>query len=450
MSSSYLSSITPYEYFYDGQQRRFLEQIVRAFSGFQYQTGMQGGNPPQTVMVPCHMAMTSAMVATIKDNGTENAANVCPIITIWQTGLNGRVTDLQNPAFIDHRQVFEREIIDGQYGPNIGNTYNVDRIMPLPFTMNVQVDLWTSNLDQKYQLLEQICTAMWPQFEIQNSDNALDWTAITICFVEDEIEFSSRTIPIGAASSNDNLDIATIRLRLPIYLTAPAKVRKMIRIEQVVTNVVEEGGPLRNVSQTYITTPHDNFISISGNQITLLNSSGGATLTNGSVPSWNDLFNYYGMFTPGVSELRLYLSSDIEGPFVSGTIQYGSEPNLVIWNIDSDTLPANTLLPVDAVIDPLKTYPGQILPVPIDGIRYLLISDVGNSAAWGSLRASTNDIIQYSAMMSQWNVVFNSKMLPESQYVLNLHTGRQLSWNGAEWIMSIDNFYAPGYWRISL
>lgn len=44
-------TITPYEFFYDGQQRRFLEQIVRAFSGFSYQTGRQGG-APQTLLVP--------------------------------------------------------------------------------------------------------------------------------------------------------------------------------------------------------------------------------------------------------------------------------------------------------------------------------------------------------------------------------------------------------------
>ena len=124
--------------------------------------------------------------------------------------------------------------------------------------------------------------------------------------------------------------------------------------------------------------------------------------------------------------------------------------NQVIWTIDADTLPANTLPPVDAVIDPLKTFPGNGLPSPSDGTRYMLINDIGSSVAWGGITASANDILQYSAMMSQWVITFNSKTIIQPQYVLNLYTGRQLYWNGAEWIMSIDNFYGPGYWRISL
>jgi hypothetical protein len=67
-----------------------------------------------------------------------------------------------------------------------GNAYLVDRLMPLPFEMDIQVDLWTSNLDMKYQIAEQLLVATYPQFEIQNSENALDWTAVTVCFVEDD------------------------------------------------------------------------------------------------------------------------------------------------------------------------------------------------------------------------------------------------------------------------
>ena len=104
-------------------------------------------------------------------------------------------------------------------GQGRGNAYSVERIMPLPFNMEIQVDVWTSNLEQKYQLIEQILVAMYPEFEIQNSDNALDWTAVSICYLEDEIDFTSRSVPIG---SNEELDIFSLKLRIPIYLTAPA------------------------------------------------------------------------------------------------------------------------------------------------------------------------------------------------------------------------------------
>ena len=444
--------ITQYEYFYDGQQRRFLEQLVRAFSGFSYQTGMQGG-APQTLLVPCHLAQTNRMVAYITKNGSENSLNAVPMITVFQTGLRGRKADLQNPAFVDHRQVFERNIDDGKYGPNRGNAYSVDRLMPMPFEMDIQVDIWTSNLDQKYQLSEQILVVIYPQFEIQNSDNALDWSALTICFVEDDISFSSRSIPIG---TTDEIDIMTIRLRVPIWLTPPAMIRKISRIEEIITNIGQEvfdvyGDPeIGQLYQQEIVTPGDANIAVDGNLITLLGDKAGLTLPDGSLPSWPEFLNQYGIFRPNVSVLRLMLTDDIEGPYVSGTLQAGDAPNVLIWTIDPNTLPSNTLLPVDAVIDPLRTSPLNGLPTPSDGTRYLLINDIGPSVAWGTLRAYTNDIIQYNGTMSQWQVAFSSRTTIAIQYVVNLYTNRQLRWTGKEWLMSIDSLYLPGYWRLAL
>lgn len=446
--------ITLYEFFYDGQQRRFLEQLVRAFSGFSYQTGMRGSQGPQTLLVPCHLAQTNRMVAYIQKNGSENSLNAVPMITVFQTGLRGRRADLQNPAFVDHRQVVERNIEEnGQYGPNRGNAYSIDRLMPMPFEMDIQVDIWTSNLDQKYQLAEQILVVAYPQFEIQNSDNALDWSALTICFVEDDISFSSRSIPIG---TTDEIDIMTLRLRVPFWLTPPAMIRKISRIEEIIANVgseVYDGYGEPQIGQLFsqvIVTPGDSSIAVDGNVITLLGDRGSLTLPDGSQPSWQNLLTQYGIFRPSVSSLRLMLTDDINGPFVSGTLQTSDADNVLIWTIDPNTLPSNTLLPVDAVIDPLRTSPLNGLPTPSDGTRYLLINDVGPCVAWGAVTAYTNDIIMYNGTLSLWQVAFSARTAIAIQYVINLYTNRQLRWTGQEWLMSIDSLYSPGFWRLAL
>lgn len=444
-------TITPYEFFYDAQQRRFLEQIVRAFSGFSYQQGRRNA-APLTLMVPCELALTNRQVANIRANLSENTLNTVPKITVWQTGLRGRMADLQNPAFVDRLQVFEREIINNQYGPNLGNSYSVERIMPLPFTMEVQVDVWTSNLEQKYQLIEQILVNTYPEFEIQNSDNPLDWTAVSICFVDEDITFSSRTIPVG---TNEDIDIFTLRLRVPIWLTAPAKIRKLTRIEEIVANVGDlqydqlDAPYIGTLYQQEIITPGDHFISVDGATITLLGAHAGAALPDGSIPSWTDLFNLYGKFNPMDSELHVLITSDINGPFVSGTLQAGGAVNQLAWTINTSTLPANTLPAVNAVIDPLKTFPSHGLPAVVDGVRYMLINDIGPSQAWGTVTAYTNDIIQYNTTLGAWEVSFSHRTT-EPQFVLNLYTGRQLVWNGQEWVMAIDNVYGPGYWRLAL
>ena len=462
-------TITSYEFFYDGQQSRYLEQVVRAFSGFSYQTGTNGQGGPQTTLVPCHMALTNQMVSNIKSDGSENTLLDCPQITVWQTGLHGRKDDVQNPGFIGHLQVTERNIVDGVYGPNQGNMYSVDRIMPVPFTMDIQVDVWTSNLLQKYQLSEQILTVVYPQFVIQNSENGLDWTSVTYCFVDEDIQWSSRQIPIGTSTE---IDIFSLKLRIPMYLTAPAKVKKISRItqivaplvtppsqislaptnndviEEVVANITDNGQQLLEA----VVTPNNNFWILVDNTIITLRSNNNAdTLPDGSIPSWANLFNYYGIFNPGTSAITIALTSDIEGAFVVGTLEYGSQPNELVWTVDTDTLPTNTLPPIDGIIDPMKTFPGHGLPSVANGQRYMILSDIGNSVAWGeSFSAEANDIIQYSTEENGWVIAFNSCINKIIQYVTNLYTGSQLKWTGTEWVFSIDGFYSPGFWRISL
>src|ERR1044072_6473151 len=121
-------TISRYEYFYDGQQRRFLEQLVRGFSGFSYRTG-RGGQSAQTLLVPCPLAQTNRVAAYITENGSENTMNTVPMITVCQPGLRGRCGDLQNPTFVDNLQVLERNINQGQYGQDRGQADGVDRLL---------------------------------------------------------------------------------------------------------------------------------------------------------------------------------------------------------------------------------------------------------------------------------------------------------------------------------
>lgn len=448
--------ITPYDFWYDRQQVRFLEQIIRAFSGFQYQIGSIAGAPPQTLMVPCRMASSNRMIANIMANSSENTLQAVPLITVYQTGLRGRREDLQNPTFVDQLQVVERKIVNGVYTPLIGNSYSVNRIMPMPFTMEINVDLWTSNLEQKYMLCEQMLAVCYPQFQIQNSDNSLDWTAVTICLVDDEIGFTSQTIPVGETNS---IDIFTLKLHIPIWLSAPAAVREMSRIEEVVANVnvgdlISDGITVSAATGEQVTrvivTPKDFHVAVNGATITLLNNHGSAVDAKGLRPEWQAVFGLYGKpFHPMVSTIRLYETNDIEGPFISGLLQYGMTRSELIWTIDPTTLPSNTLPAIKGVIDPLRTFPGNGLPSRTTGDRYLLLSDIGDSVAWsntsGNFTAHANDVIEFDG--TNWTVSFDSST-SSPQYLLNQFTISQLRWNGVEWLMALDGVYQPGYWRL--
>lgn len=441
------------DHFYDGQIRRFLLQIVRAFSGFQYETGMRADGTTQLKVVPCRMASQNKQVGTIMRNNSENMLLGTPMITVFIKDVEIIRERTQAPGHISSVQVNELAIdpVTGQYTDQSGSRYTVERMMPHPLNLTIQVDIWTNNEMQKHQLFEQIFMAFNVGFDIQSSDNPLDWTALTTMTL-DNVNWSSRQIPIG---SSDDIDVMTFTFKLPIWISPPAKVKQQRIIEQIVTNInngmvdttgsedtliVNGGGD--KIAQS-IVTPGMYQISIDGDEITLIGD--GVT-----APNWKSLLAQYGSMIPAQSQLRLI--TDLDQPDnvdIVGSIQYhNTRADILLWQVDIDTVPSNTMKPVNALINPLQHAPGDQLPVPTFGQRYLILENVSPCIAWGNLTAKQNDIIQYDA--GGWSVVFEAATQTDTQYVVNLRSGKQLRFYQGSWIVAIDGVYHPGYWRIHL
>ena len=91
-------------------------------------------------------------------------------------------------------------------------------------------DIITTNTDQKLQILEQVLVLFNPALELQTTDNFLDWTSLS--FVElTNVNFTSRAIPQGIA---DEIDVATLDFRTPIFISPPAKLKKLGVIEKII------------------------------------------------------------------------------------------------------------------------------------------------------------------------------------------------------------------------
>jgi hypothetical protein len=117
--------------------------------------------------------------------------------------------------------------------------------MPVPYKLTINLDIWTSNTSQKLQLLEQVLTMFNPSLEIQSTDNYIDWTSLSVVFLE-QVTWSSRTIPVG---TDNPIDIATLRFSLPIYISPPAKVLKLGVIERVIASIYDAQGDLNDAVQ---------------------------------------------------------------------------------------------------------------------------------------------------------------------------------------------------------
>ena len=122
---------------------------------------------------------------------------------------------------------------DGNYPHPLGAGYPVETFMPSPFRLEVTADIFSSNTDQQLQIMEQILYLFNPDFEIQKTDNYIDWTSLS--YVElTGVTFSSRTIPVGAEAE---IDVASMPFAMPIWLSRHVKVKKLVVGHKIIMSV---------------------------------------------------------------------------------------------------------------------------------------------------------------------------------------------------------------------
>jgi len=461
-------------HFYEGQVRKFLTQFIRILSNFSVETGKANDGSVALRAVPVVYGDPTRQVANIIRNNSENALNYAPKIACYVRELNYDRERMQNPYHIEKQHLRERDVdSDGNYTNQLGAGYTVEKVMPSPFRLEVTADIFSSNTDQKLQIMEQILYLFNPDFEIQKTDNYIDWTSLS--YVElTGVTFSSRTIPVGAESE---IDVASMTFTMPIWLSPPVKVKKLGVVQKIIMSIYDDDGGIAKglidgelTSRSYI-TPNNFGLLVTGNQLRLLGSTGtsvksggdgfqtGANEPNnfdpfetfGPAVNWKVLLDQYGKVTNGTSQIRL---TQPNGNEIVGTIATTTlDDTILLYTIDGDTIPSNSLTAVKKIINPSTFDPGT----PVNGDRYLVINDVGDSTAsfqsatWGTLVASVGDIIEYNSATSKWNREFDASNPDSTQhYVTNLNTGIQYRFNGTEWVKSYEGVYTQGNWSIVL
>lgn len=418
------------------------------------------------IRVPVMYGDQSRQVSTVIANNSASNLPSAPIITYWITGLEYNQSWMQDPTYVEKVNVRQRAYnTDTQsYETVQGQAFTVERLMPVPYTLRMQVDFWTTNYNQKLQLIEQLGTLFNPSLEIQSTDNFIDWTSLSVVY-QDGLTFSSRSIPQGTGNP---IDVLSWKFYMPIWLSTSTKLKKMGVINKIIASIYK-GTALQDIQEEDLLlgtrqkiTPYGYKVLLIGNKLQLLPADEAfyppnTNLDDPTPPNtnlyWTSLLNVYGKFKPGISQIWLqnpYMEDDIVGTIVPDPV----DDRLLIYNIDPDTLPQNTLDPVDAVVNPRLTGPNAGLPGPINGRRYLIVEDIGSegspTVAWGDLVAEANDIIQYDATAGQWFVSFDASESTTVEYVTNLTTNIQYRYVDQEgqWMKSYEGWYDQGDYSI--
>ena len=498
------------QHFYDGQIRRYITQLVRLFSNFSYKDG-----DGKVVRVPVMYGDITRQVGHILRDNSENKIPSAPRMAVYITGLEQDRTRTSDSSYTSKVHIRERAYDDdnNEYLNTQGKNYTVERIMPSPYTLNVNVDIWSTNTDQKLQIMEQLLMLFNPALEIQTTDNYVDWSSLTTVELTN-MNFSSRAIPIGTDSE---IDVAQLSFATPIYINLPAKVKKLGVITSVVMSIFDESAGTIKLGtsipelKAYSDSPSDrssmnkqtdrverdginvgittykDYDMVVMNNIAQLVDRG----TAGSV-LWTTLVDVLpGEYRAGLSQLQLQrvtLPGEAGGMSVNGTVTINTlDESQLIVDWDEDTIPTNTILnspagrnntgSIDFIIDPSKYNPTDAKAA---GLRLLLLGAINTSSNVGGLMdfgqdptdgstkdpydgpdawknadnsdfvAGENDIVEWDG--SSWHIVFDASADPgtTTKYITNLNTGVQYRWTGTEWILSFEGEYRKGTWRLSL
>lgn len=459
------------QFFYDQQIRRFLLQFARIFSDWDVSYGFDQKGNPIYLRVPIIYGDSSRQVADIIAKNSASNMPSAPQIVYYISGIEYDQSRTQDPTFLDVQSVRQRAINPetGEYETTQGNAFNIERVMPVPYTLRITLEFWTSNTQQKLELFEQLGALFNPSLEIQSTDNFLDWTSLSVVY-QDGFTYSSRSQPVGTGNP---IDVATWKFYMPIWISSPIKVKKFGVIQKII-NTIYTGKAYNDIQDEDLLlgtrqkiTPYGYKLLLLNNQLQVIPANAAFDPANDSfeMPTiepaavfWHDVLNVYGVIRPGVSMIAL------ENPFLAteimGTINYDATNDSILqYTIDPDTLPQNTLDPVNSIIDPTQKIPGNGLPAAAAGQRYLIVEDIpfqntytgALANAWpGLLQGATlNSIIEFNG--TEWYVVFDAQtQLPEVvEFCTNLTSGVQYRFSLLlGWQKSYDGFYNQGDWRI--
>jgi len=439
---------------YSAQIRKWILQIMRVFSEFQVQYGLDASGNQLYSSVPVIWGDGSIQAATIQRLNSENILPSIPMISIYINNLKFDRPRTQTPTYVDSSTVRTRVFSPacGTYLPAQGNAYTVKKFMPVPYKLEVRLDIVTSNTQQKLQILEQILPLFNPSIEIQKTDNYEDWESLSYLELNDTT-WSNRTIPVGQGNDT-SYDISTLQFESPIWLTLPAHVSKMGVIFKVISNIGELAGINDIVYGTRQVVTYNNYgLFVNNNQIRILNqgvNSSNVAGVYGQPLDWNGILGVYGNIRQGVSEIGLTYAGDTNE--IIGTITVNpSDSTIVLFNANIATLPINTLPAITAIINPESEAPNIGLPNANIGQSYLLTSDIGTNWPYNTVNsnasAKVNDIISYNG--NSWITTFSANNnIGNIQFVYDNNTSSQIQWNGNAWVNGWNGPYTAENWRL--
>jgi hypothetical protein len=204
-------------YFYQQQIRKYLVQFMSVFSNLKVSIGKDENDVDKLIDVPITYGSKDRVVASIIGKNTSISPIRVPAMSCYL-----RTIDLAEDAKKGVGAV-RRE----KYTPLGGlpdDMKVVKQLMPTPYRLTVEVAIYTSNTDQRFQVLEQIMMVFDYAINLQTSDGYFDWTrltTVTMKSISSEEQYPNQ-------STDRRILIDTLSFDFIAYIGAPTDLKNNI------------------------------------------------------------------------------------------------------------------------------------------------------------------------------------------------------------------------------
>lgn len=203
-------------HYYNHQIEKYYIQAMAVFAGLQVMIGKNERSPDdyKLVSVPIMNGSRDRVAGWIKGEHTQNKPLRLPMMSANISGLE-MAPELRKGVGTVRRESF---LPRGGVVPD--DIEVVKQYMPVPYNLTLDVSIWASNHQQRYQILEQILSVFDPDIQIQKNDALFDWTKIT------KMELLAITYEDNYPMGTDSrMLITTLAFVVPIWLSAPANIK---------------------------------------------------------------------------------------------------------------------------------------------------------------------------------------------------------------------------------
>lgn len=200
------------QYYYNGQLKKIITAFSYTFSGLQVKTGI-GECGVQTVNVPIRYGSSDRVVSAIGASNTATPHSL-PIMSCYMRGIQMAPDRIHGLGGKDGRTFIKQ----GDVFPD--DVKVVNRIMPVPYNLDMEIGMFASNTEQLYQMMEQVLLLFDYDLQLQINDAPMDWANITrikLTGINNEENF-----PMAV---DKRMIIWTLNFEVEIWLSLPYEFR---------------------------------------------------------------------------------------------------------------------------------------------------------------------------------------------------------------------------------